>query len=99
MKNVYSNIYTFNKKILKKTIKYLNEGSIIGLPTETVYGIAANAYSQKAVVKIFKLKGRPKKNPLIIHYHNINDLKDDVILNKNFIKYIKNFVQDQLLLF
>ncbi len=56
MKNVYSNIYTFNKKILKKTIKYLNEGSIIGLPTETVYGIAANAYSQKAVVKIFKLK-------------------------------------------
>ena len=91
MKNVYSNIYTFNKKILKKTIKYLNEGSIIGLPTETVYGIAANAYSQKAVVKIFKLKGRPKKNPLIIHYHNINDLKDDVILNKNFIKLYKKF--------
>ena len=91
MKNVYSNIYTFNKKILKKTIKYLNEGSIIGLPTETVYGIAANAYSQKAVVKIFKLKGRPKKNPLIIHYHNINDLKDDVILNKNFTKLYKKF--------
>ncbi len=91
MKNVYSNIYTFNKKILKKTIKYLYEGNIVGLPTETVYGIAANAYSQKAVMKIFKIKGRPVKNPLIIHYHNIDNLKDDVIINENFIKLYKKF--------
>ena len=59
MKNSYSNIFTFNKKILNKTIQVLNKGSIVGLPTETVYGLAGNAYSKEAVAKIFKLKGRP----------------------------------------
>ena len=73
MKNSYSNIFTFNKKILSKTIKSLKNGGVIGLPTETVYGLGGNAYSKKAVKKIFKLKGRPQFNPLIIHYHNIKD--------------------------
>ena len=61
MKNIYSNIYSFNKKVLKKTVKSLKQGNIVGLPTETVYGLAGNAYSKKAVKKIFKLKKRPKK--------------------------------------
>ena len=39
MKNSYSNIFAFNKKNLKKTIRSLNNGSIVGLPTETVYGL------------------------------------------------------------
>ena len=39
MKNPYSNIYSFNKRILKKTIKSLKNGNIASLPTETVYGI------------------------------------------------------------
>ena len=54
MKNIYSNIYSFNEKVLKKTIKSLNLGNILSLPTETVYGLAGNAYSEKAVKKIFK---------------------------------------------
>ena len=63
MKNIYSNIYTFNKKILKKTIKYLEEGNLVGLPTETVYGLAGNAFSAKAINKILKLKKDQKKIP------------------------------------
>ena len=47
---------------IKKTIKYLNNDECVAIPTETVYGLAANAYSKKAVSKIFKLKKRPKKN-------------------------------------
>ena len=47
MKNSYSNIFSFNKKILNKTIKVLNKGSLVSLPTETVYGLAANAYSKE----------------------------------------------------
>ena len=47
MKNIYSNIYSFNKKTLKKTIDSLNLGNLAGLPTETVYGLAGNAYSKK----------------------------------------------------
>ena len=89
MKNSYSNIFTFNKKMLNKTIKVLNKGSLAGLPTETVYGLAGNAYSNAAVKKIFKLKGRPKLNPLIIHYYNINQIHADVQINNNFKKLYK----------
>ena len=53
MKNFYSNIYSFNKKILRKTVKILKEGNLAGLPTETVYGLAGNAYSKNAVKKNF----------------------------------------------
>ncbi len=86
MKNIYSNIYTFNKKTLKKTIKYLIHNNIVGLPTETVYGLAGNAYSIKAVKKIFRLKSRPKRNPLIVHYKNMEIAERDVIFNENFFK-------------
>jgi len=91
MKNSYSNIFTFNKKILSKTIKSLKNGGVIGLPTETVYGLGGNAYSKKAVKKIFKLKGRPKFNPLIVHYYNIKDAQKDVVSNKYFEKLYKSF--------
>tara|TARA_B100000886_G_scaffold65207_1_gene40797 strand:+ start:1060 stop:2007 length:948 start_codon:yes stop_codon:yes gene_type:complete len=91
MKNIYSNIYSFNEKVLKKTIKSLNLGNILSLPTETVYGLAGNAYSEKAVKKIFKLKKRPKKNPLIIHFFDLKNLKKDAILNNNFFKLYKKF--------
>ena len=91
MKNFYSNIYSFNFRILKKTVKYLNQGNLVAIPTETVYGLAGNAYSKKAVKNIFKIKNRPKKNPLIIHYYDVADAKKDVVLNKNFFLLYKKF--------
>ncbi len=91
MKNNYSNIFAFNRKSLSKTIKYLNNGNIAGLPTETVYGLGGNAYSRRSVKKIFDLKGRPKSNPLIIHYYNLNKALRDVEINKNFLKLYKKF--------
>ena len=89
MKNIYSNIFKFNKKILKKTIKFLKKNKIVGLPTETVYGLAGNAYSKIAVNKIYKLKKRPSFNPLIIHYYGINDINKDVNITSDFIKLYK----------
>ena len=83
MKNNLSNI--------KKAIKYLNNNECVGIPTETVYGLAANAYSDKGTLKIFKLKKRPKKNPLIVHYYNLNDLKKDCLINLEFLKLYKKF--------
>lgn len=91
MKNIYSNIYSFNAKNLKKTIKSLKQGNLVGLPTETVYGLAGNAYSGKAVKKIFKLKKRPHFNPLIVHYYSYKEANKDVILDKTFFKLYKKF--------
>ena len=80
-----------NDSNIKKAIKYLNNNECIAIPTETVYGLAGNAYSDKAVKKIFRLKKRPKKNPLIIHYLNINNINQDVILNGSFFKLYEKF--------
>tara|TARA_Y100001935_G_C17238756_1_gene474471 strand:+ start:15 stop:962 length:948 start_codon:yes stop_codon:yes gene_type:complete len=91
MKNIYSNIYSFNKNVLKKTINLLKRGNIAGIPTETVYGLAGNAYSKIAVKKIFKLKRRPKKNPLIVHYYDWKGAQNDVLFNKNFFKLYNKF--------
>ena len=76
---------------IKKAKKILDNNDCVGIPTETVYGLAANAYSDRAVKKIFKLKNRPKKNPLIIHYLNKKDASQDVLFNDNFLKLYKKF--------
>ena len=81
----------FNQSNIKKAKKYLDKNYCIGVPTETVYGLAANAYIDLAVKRIFNLKKRPKNNPLIVHYHNINSLKKDCLINDNFIKLYKKF--------
>ena len=91
MRNIYSNIIKFNSKNLIKIIKILKKNGIIGLPTETVYGLAGNAYSNKAIKKVFQLKKRLKKNPLIIHYFNLNRAKNDVYLDRKFYKVYKKF--------
>jgi L-threonylcarbamoyladenylate synthase len=52
----------------------LQNGGLIGLPTETVYGLAANIYNKEAIQKIYELKQRPLKNPLIVHIKSINEL-------------------------
>ena len=83
MKNIYS--------IIKKAKKYLINNDIVAIPTETVYGLAGNAYSNKSVKKIFIIKKRPLFNPLIVHYVRINDLKKDCYLNNNFNKLYKKF--------
>jgi L-threonylcarbamoyladenylate synthase len=91
MKNIYSNIFKVNNNNLSKAINLLKEKELVGVPTETVYGLAGNAYSSKAVNKIYILKKRPAKNPLIIHYLNLDQLKRDVKLNANFFRLYKKF--------
>ena len=83
MKSIQSNI--------KKAKNYLDKNHCIAVPTETVYGLAGNAYSDIAVKKIFKLKKRPMNNPLIVHYNDINGLEQDCYINDNFIKLFNEF--------
>ena len=91
MKNIYLNIYKPNLVNLKRAKKNVEDNNVIGIPTETVYGLAGNAYSDRSIKKIFKLKKRPNFNPLIIHFKNLNDLKNDVNLNTNFKKLYSAF--------
>jgi len=91
MRNIYSNIFNVNNKNLSKAVNYLKKKQLIGVPTETVYGLAGNAYSKEVIKKIYLLKGRPFKNPLIIHYLNLKQLKNDVELNSDFYKLYKKF--------
>ena len=76
---------------IKKSISFLNKDDCVAIPTETVYGLAANAYSSKAVRKIYTLKRRPINNPSIIHYSSLNQLEKDCELNNNFFKLYKKF--------
>ena len=76
---------------IKKAEKILNKSECVAIPTETVYGLAGNDYSNKACKQIFKLKKRPRNNPLIVHYHNHEDLKKDCLFNDNFLKLYKKF--------
>ena len=52
---------------VKRAAELLRAGEVVALPTETVYGLAANALDEKAVAKIFQIKGRPANNPIIVH--------------------------------
>jgi len=76
---------------IKKAKNLLNRRECVGIPTETVYGIAGNAYSDIACRKIFKLKNRPKSNPLIVHYYDLRRLKSDCHLNNDFLKLYRKF--------
>ena len=76
---------------IKKAKKLLNKSECVAIPTETVYGLAGNAYSDRACKKIFKLKKRPKYNPLIVHYFNYQKLRKDCYFNDNFLKLYRKF--------
>jgi L-threonylcarbamoyladenylate synthase len=63
---------------ISKAKKFLEEGQLIGLPTETVYGLAGNVYDELAISNIFKIKKRPNFNPLIVHTNCITRLTEFV---------------------
>ncbi len=80
-----------NQSNIKKASKYLDKNMCVGIPTETVYGLAGNAYSDVAVKKIFKLKKRPITNSLITHYNDLELLKNDCVLTDDFYLLYKKF--------
>ena len=64
-----------SEESLDKAARLLLEGQVVGIPTETVYGLAADAFNPQAVEKIFRAKGRPQDNPLIVHISDISQLE------------------------
>ena len=68
----------FNKTDLTEAARLLREGEIVAFPTETVYGLGANAQIADAVQSVFTVKGRPSDNPLIVHVESFEQVKDYV---------------------
>ena len=61
---------------IEEAVEFLKRDKVVAIPTETVYGLAANAFSETAVSQVFKTKGRPSYNPLIVHIANYEGLTD-----------------------
>lgn len=59
---------------LNQAVEFIQNGEIVAIPTETVYGLAADAFNVNAIKKIFAQKGRPSDNPLIVHISSLNQL-------------------------
>ncbi|HHX49317.1 MAG TPA: threonylcarbamoyl-AMP synthase [Clostridiales bacterium] len=62
------------KELIEEAAKLIKEGEVVAFPTETVYGLGADAFNKDAVEKIFKAKGRPADNPLIVHLSSKDQL-------------------------
>lgn len=65
--------------LIKEAAELIKEGKIVAFPTETVYGLGANGLDERAVEGLFKAKGRPQDNPLILHISSIEQLKSLVL--------------------
>lgn len=61
---------------ISRAIELLNSNKLVAIPTETVYGLAANAFNENAVLNIYKTKNRPQFNPLIIHSNGIERFEE-----------------------
>ncbi|MCX7122510.1 MAG: L-threonylcarbamoyladenylate synthase [Gammaproteobacteria bacterium] len=62
--------------LIEQAITHLKAGNLIGLPTETVYGLAADAKNEAAILKVFAAKGRPADHPLIVHISSIAEMEE-----------------------
>ena len=78
--NVFSRLYEPSEENIKLCAEYVKKGGIVGMPTETVYGLAANAFNVDACYKIFEYKGRPLTDPLIVHVSSIDMAKKIIII-------------------
>ncbi len=75
---------------LNQAVRLIQSGEVIGFPTETVYGLGASCFSEKAVQSLFRIKGRPQDNPIILHVSNMNMLKR---VAEGIPSYVKDLAQ------
>ena len=83
-------IKKINNKSINEAVELLQKGKLIGFPTETVYGLGADATNQKAILKIYKNKQRPKSNPLIVHTETIEQACSLGVFNSKIEKIAKD---------
>ena len=88
-----------NENSIQKAKEILLNGGVVGIPTETVYGLGAIGTNSNAVKKIFEIKGRPSDNPLICHVHKDFDISKLVYINQPYVtKLMEKFTPGPLTL-
>jgi L-threonylcarbamoyladenylate synthase len=81
----------FSSKQIQQAAELIRKGELVAFPTETVYGLGANAFDSKAVRKIFEAKQRPCDNPLIVHVADAKDVEKIAYINDKAKKLISKF--------
>jgi L-threonylcarbamoyladenylate synthase len=84
-------IKAVNKAVLAQAVDLLRDGGLVAMPTETVYGLAANALDSRAVARIFEAKGRPQFNPLIVHVASAEQAALYVEMDDRAARYAAHF--------
>jgi L-threonylcarbamoyladenylate synthase len=89
---------TPNSRItLNQAVLILSQGGVVAFPTETVYGLGADATSKKAVERVFEIKDRPKDNPLICHFYSLEQILEYINkINDSSVYLINNFTPGPL---
>ena len=84
--------YNIDKKTIEEMGKIISDGGLVAFPTETVYGLGANAFCKEAAINVFKAKGRPADNPLIVHVNSIEEAEKVVLeIGENARKIFETF--------
>ena len=86
-----TNIKKYSGKVIQQAFEILSNGEILAIPSETVYGLGADATSDSAISRIYKIKKRPHINPLILHVSNINMVEQFAETNTLFYSLSKYF--------
>lgn len=89
IKNV--KIFKINDRTLEIARNYVLNNELVAFPTETVYGLGANAFSDEAIKAVYKAKGRPLDNPLIVHVHKDYDISNLVYDDKEYAKKLRDW--------
>lgn len=76
---------------VKEAAKAVKKGKIVAFPTDTVFGLGTNAFNRESVLKIFKIKKRSLKKPLIINVSSLSMIKEMVVVDKNIKKLAEKF--------
>lgn len=90
-KEPLARIYRPTSRNIAVLARRLAAGELVAVPTETVYGLAANAFNTAACAEIFRAKGRPLHDPLIVHLHSWRDLPGVCAANASALVLAKQF--------
>ena len=84
-------IYNFDSKTIQSAADQIKSGGVVAFPTETVYGLGADALNASAVAQIFEIKNRPHFDPLIVHIADLNDLEKFAEVSELALKLARQF--------